>query len=141
MRASFDCTAYGTSKAGLFLAALPLLLFALVARPHHSVAAVDFDVELYVEGTVTRFDYIHPHSWLHVAVENADGSSTAWRFELDSPVRLGYLGVTADYWQPGDPVSVKAYALKGEDLAGYLAGTVMPDGRSFGDVEGIEDAE
>jgi len=118
---------------------LPLLSLAASALAHHSVAGVDFDVELTLEGTVTRFEYVNPHSWLHVAVAGSDGSPAEWRFELDSPVRLGALGVSADYWRPGDSVIVKAHPLRGEREAAYLVGALTRDGRSFGDTEGIVD--
>lgn len=68
------------------VAVLPAsLLTALPAGAHHSSAMFDSDQELRLEGVVTRWDYLNPHSWLYVNVENEDGSVTEWGFESDSP--------------------------------------------------------
>ena len=58
----------------------------------------DDQVVLTLKGTVTKFDYLNPHSWLYVNVENDDGTRTAWGFELDAPPRLRRLGVSPSHW-------------------------------------------
>lgn len=98
----------------------------------------DFEQELRLEGTVTRFDYLNPHSWLYVNVENDDGSVTEWGFELDAPPRLRRLGVSPRYWEPGDQVTVKTNPLKDGRPAGHLAGSLNSDGTTFGDTDGLD---
>jgi hypothetical protein len=121
--------------------ALALLALASVpAAAHHSAAMFDHAVELTLKGTVTRFDYVNPHSWLYVNVENEDGSVTEWGFELDAPPRLRRIGVSPNHWQEGDAVTVKTNPLKDGRPAGHLVGAVTEGGRKFGNTAGIEDA-
>ena len=121
------------------LAPALLLLFTCPAASHHSVAMFDFDIELIMSGRVTRFDYVNPHCRLHVDIENEDGSSTVWELELDAPEQLRYLGVSADFFAPDEPIKVKVNPVKDGRPAGFLAGATTGAGRSFRDTEGIED--
>ena len=125
-------------KALRLPAALALLaLTGAQAAAHHSAAMFDHEVELTLEGTVTRFDYVNPHSWLYVNVENEDGSVTEWGFELDAPPRLRRIGVSPNFWREGDRVTVKTNPLKDGRPAGHLAGALAEDGRTFGDTSGL----
>jgi len=95
-------------------------------------------VVLTLRGTVTRFDYLNPHSWLYVNVENEDGTVTEWGFELDAPPRLRRLGIPPTFWQPGDVVTVKTNPLHDGRPAGLLVGAVSDNGKKFGNTSGIE---
>lgn len=124
----------------LFLAGLAAFLSVPEsARGHHSAAMFDDRVELPLAGTVTRFDYVNPHSWLYVAVESDDGTTTEWAFELDAPPRLRRIGISPHFWREGDRILVKTHPLKDGRPAGALVGAVTEDGRRFGNTAGIED--
>ena len=114
-----------------------VILAAPSARSHHSAAMFDDQVVLTLRGTVTRFDYLNPHSWLYVDVENDDGSVTEWGFELDAPPRLRRIGISPTFWQPGDAVIVKTNPLRDGRPAGHLVGAVIKGGKTFGNVSGI----
>lgn len=123
------------------ISSLLMVLGATIAAPifaHHSAAMFDDQVVLTLTGTVTKFDYVNPHSWLYVNIENDDGSVTEWGFELDAPPRLRRVGVSPNHWQAGDTVVVKTNPLKDGRPAGHLVGSVRSDGRTFGNVDGIE---
>jgi hypothetical protein len=49
--------------------------------------------EITLTGVVKEFQYTNPHSWLFVAVTNADGSVTNWGFESEGPSTLGRAGI------------------------------------------------
>ncbi len=94
-------------------------------------------VVLTLEGTVTRFDYLNPHSWLYVNVKGDDGSVTEWGFELDAPPRLRRIGISPTFWQPGDEVTLKTNPLRDGRPAGHLVGAVTASGKTFGNVAGL----
>jgi len=108
------------------------------AQSHHSAAMFNNEVVVTLRGTVTRFDYVNPHSWLYVNVENEDGTTTEWGFELDAPPRLRRIGIAPTFWQPGDVVTVKANPLHDGRPAGLLVGAVSDNGKKFGNTSGIE---
>jgi hypothetical protein len=56
------------------LIAAALSLAGPRALAHHAFAA-EFDINkpITIEGTVTEWEMINPHSWFHINVENADG--------------------------------------------------------------------
>ncbi|MBN1240632.1 MAG: hypothetical protein JXB36_19165 [Gammaproteobacteria bacterium] len=125
----------------VWIGALSLVSLAVASAPalsHHSAAMFDDEVTLTLHGTVTRFDYVNPHSWLYVDVENEDGSVTEWGFELDAPPRLRRLGISPKYWEEGDAITVKTHPLKDGRPAGSLVGAVAAEDRTFGDTEGID---
>ena len=132
-----------TSLRAVFCAASLLAIVAFGSAPakaHHSGAMFDAEVELTLKGTVTRFDYLNPHSWLYVNVANEDGTFTEWGFELDAPPRLRRLGISPNHWQAGDAITVKTNPLKDGRPAGHLVGAVTATGREFGNTTGIATA-
>ncbi len=118
-------------------AMLGVLLWALPGTAHHSGAMFDSETELTMRGTVTRFDYVNPHSWLYVNVENEDGSVTEWGFELAAPPRLRMVGVSPNFWRTGDAITLKTHPLKDGRPAGSLVGATTASDRTFGNVDGL----
>jgi hypothetical protein len=122
------------------VAMVTLTLAALAVGPvraHHSGAMFEDFRTIELTGTVVRFEYVNPHSWLHVNVENEDGTVTEWGFELDSPVRLRRIGVSPNHWQEGDRVVVRTRPLKDGRPAGFLVGAVSSQGKTFGQANGL----
>ena len=80
-----------------------LLAIGVPASAHHSFAAV-FDAESPVEksGTVTEVEWMNPHAWIYIDVEQEDGSVETWAFELGSPNGLIRRGWTRGTVQIGD---------------------------------------
>ena len=72
----------------LLAAALVAALTATAAYAHHSFAMFDRDTQLVKTGTVVRWAFNNPHSWLYMNVKNPDGSDTLWSFEGSAPTGL-----------------------------------------------------
>lgn len=119
------------------LAAFATLAIAAPAVAHHSGAMFEDFRTVELTGTVVRFDYVNPHSWLYVNVEYEDGAVTEWGFELDSPVRLRRMSVSPNHWQEGDRVVVRTRPLKDGRPAGFLVGAVSDQGKTFGQANGL----
>lgn len=119
------------------LTSVAALIVALPAIAHHSGAMFDDQVTLELAGTVTHFDYVNPHSWLYINVENEDGEVVEWGFELDAPPRLRRVGISPNFWREGDRVMVRTRPLKDGRPAGFLVGAVSDQGRTFGNAAGL----
>ena len=68
-------------RAGLVTAAVAagLLLAAELAVAHHAFSA-EFDVDspISLNGTVTRVEWLNPHSWIYIDVPGAGGEMESW---------------------------------------------------------------
>lgn len=128
-----------TTLAGL-VASVVAGLVASIAPPalaHHSGAMFEDTLMLELKGSVTHFDYVNPHSWLYVNVENDDGTVTEWGFELDAPPRLRRLGISPSFWREGDRVVVRTRPLKDGRPAGVMVGAISDQGVTYGTAEGL----
>lgn len=102
------------------------------AIAHHAFSA-EFDANrpLHMEGTVVKMEWINPHSWLHLEVENEDGTSTVWMVEGGTPNTLFRRGFTQDSLEIGTAVVVDGYQAK--DGSNKMNGRdlTFPDGRKL----------
>lgn len=89
---------------------LGLMLAATPASTHHAFSA-EFDADRPVElkGTVTKMEWINPHSWIHIDVEKDDGTVEAWMIEGGAPNAILRRGFTADSLQAGTVILVEGY--------------------------------
>src|SRR5690348_9727880 len=89
-------------------------------QAHHSVAA-EFDADhlVTVTGTLTRLDWILPHSWLYVDAKADDGTIQHWGFETPTAFRRG--GASAkEYFMIGETLTVTAMVARNGALKGYI---------------------
>src|SRR5215470_16703537 len=67
-----------------------LLAAAIPMFAHHSFASeYDSSKVLTLKGKMTGFEWVNPHSWIHVEVTNPDGTKTEWKGETP-PVNVLY---------------------------------------------------
>ena len=118
-------------KNGMLLLSI-LLVTSLPASAHHSFAAV-FDAESPVDksGTVTEVEWMNPHAWIHIDVEQEDGSVEAWAFELGSPNGLIRRGWTRGTVQVGDVISISGYRARDGSNRGNVKSITLANGREL----------
>jgi len=120
-----------TQHAALALTAV--LVFATIpARAHHAFAA-EFDVNrpIKLRGTVSKMDWINPHSWIHIDVKGADGGVVSWAIEGGSPNVLLRLGFTKDALPAGSEIVLEGYQAKDGSNRGVGKVLTFADGRKL----------
>ena len=110
----------------LFVASLAMTGIWSPASAHHSFAMFDQTQVVRVSGTVTRFDWQNPHTWLYIATE--EGGGAAYSFETSSPSSLASTGWTPDSIQVGDYVEIDFHPLRDGTNGGQLRTIWLPDG-------------
>jgi hypothetical protein len=116
----------------MVLTGASLLLAAAPAWAHHAFAA-EFDSKkpIKLRGAITKVEWINPHSWIHVAVKNADGTSTEWMVEGGTPNTLFRRGVTKDSLAVGTEIVVDGYQAKDGTNRANGRDITFPDGRKL----------
>lgn len=127
---------------GQLLALFSLSCITVPAAGHHSFAAV-FDATALVEvaGTVTEVEWMNPHAWIYLDVENERGEVERWSFELGSPNGLRRRGWSRDTIQVGDTIKVSGYRARDGSLRGNVKTVTLASGQTLDGVSSRPNAE
>ncbi len=92
---------------------LVLVLTAARMQAHHAFAA-EFDANKPVKltGTITKMEWVNPHSWLHINVKKADGTTQPWMVEGGPPTSLVRRGFSKKSLVVGTEVIVNGFQSK-----------------------------
>src|ERR1700719_1436728 len=99
---------------------------------HHAFAA-EFDANKPVsfKGTITKMEWVNPHTWMHVDVKKPDGTVENWAVEAGTPNVLFRRGFTKHSLLPGPEVGVDAYQAKDGSHRANGRDLTFPDGRKL----------
>ena len=93
------------------------LIAAAPLVAHHAFGAeFDRDAPIRLEGAVVKLEWVNPHSWIHLEVENEDGTSEVWMVEGGTPNTLLRRGLHRDCLAPGTILIVDGYQTKDHSL-------------------------
>jgi len=110
--------------------AAALVLSAAVASAHHSFAAeFDANAPVVLKGTITKMEWINPHSWIHIDVKNPDGTVTEWMVEGGTPNTLIRRGFTRDSVKAGMEITVEGYRAKSGANRANGRDLILKDGK------------
>jgi len=115
--------------AVLFAGAVLLLAVAPVCAHHAFYAEFDETKPITLRGTVTKWEMVNPHSWIHLDVKGPDGKVVNWMIEGGSPNALLRLGFTKDSLPPGTEIVVEGYQAKGGAIRAVGKDLTFTDGR------------
>jgi len=113
-------------------AGLLLVAAAAPALAHHAFAA-EFDANKHVKlrGTVTKMEWINPHTWIYIDVKKPDGTVEEWMIEAGTPNTLLRRGFTKESLKAGTEVLVDGYQSKDGSLRANGRDLTLPDGKTL----------
>jgi hypothetical protein len=104
------------------------LLTAAALDAHHSFTQFDRETEMVKTGTIVRWAFNNPHSWLYINVANEDGTETLWSFEGSAPVGLIGRGITGTTFEPGSELTVMFCPMVDGRPGGHMGWALLADG-------------
>ena len=117
--------------------ALAFIIVALMAASatdiaaHHSFAPFNMEAEKTISGTIKKFDWTNPHTWIWLDVANEKGVVETWGIEGMSPNYLGRRGWTKNSLKPGDKVSIVVRPMRDGSPGGMFVRATLADGREL----------
>jgi len=119
------------------------LLAGRTATAHHSFAAeYDRNKPVTLTGAVTKVEWMNPHVYFYIDVEETNGKATNWAIEGGAPNALYRAGWRRDSLKFGDVVTVHGYLARDGSKLANMRTAVLADGRSVfgGQQDGGPDA-
>lgn len=99
---------------------------------HHAFSA-EFDANrpLQLRGTVSKTEWINPHSWIHIDVEGEDGEVTTWAIECGAPNALMRRGLNKNSLPVGTELVIDGFGAKNGSNTANARDITLPDGSQF----------
>jgi hypothetical protein len=99
---------------------------------HHAFSA-EFDAKkpVTLEGTVTKVEWINPHSWFHIDVKKPDGKVEKWMVEAGNPANLFRRGFSTEIIKPGMQIVVDGYQEKDGTHRANGRNLTLPGGKTL----------
>jgi hypothetical protein len=122
------------TKLVIAVAALALLATVPLFAHHSFSSEYDGTKRLTLTGKMVNFEWVNPHSWIHVEVTNPDGTKTIWKGETP-PVNLLYRNgwtkpMVEEMVTKGEIVELSGIAAKDGSHHLFAQGVKRSDGKT-----------
>ena len=111
----------------LFGAVVVAALTAMPAMAHHSFALFDVTKTVSLEGTVKKFEWTNPHSWITLEVAGPQNAVDEWLIELPPAGILAREGWNKNFVKVGEKLVVHINPLRNGGKGGILEGFSFDD--------------
>ena len=98
------------------------------AMAHHGFGTFLMNEDVTITGTVTRLDFVNPHSWLHLDVTQPDGKVAAMRCEMRSATTLRRSGWSPDLFPTGKKITITGSPDRDDPYSCYVSTVIFDDG-------------
>jgi len=117
----------------LSVVAIAVALLAPAPLTAHHAFSAEFDANrpVRLEGTVTKMDWVNPHSWIHIDVDRGGGKIEKWMIEGGTPNTLLRRGLRRTDLPAGTKIKVEGYQAKDGGLRANGRNITLPDGRAL----------
>ena len=95
---------------------------------HHSFSPFNTEVEKTITGSVNRFEWTNPHTWIWVDVTE-NGKTVTWGVEGMSPNYLARRGWSKNTFKPGDKVTLTIRPMRDGSPGGMFVRGILADGK------------
>ena len=99
------------------------------ALPHHSNVAYEVTKVITITGVVKNFEWVNPHTWLHVVVDDGKGGKVEWACEGRAPGVLLRAGWSRSILKAGEKVTVDMSPAKDGSKVSIIARVTKADGK------------
>lgn len=123
-----------TRGTRLALALLGTLIVGVATPLAHHAFSAEFDKNkpLKLSGTVSKVEWINPHSWIHIDVKDPKtGKVATWAIEGGTPQALLRRGVNRSSLPNGIALSVRGWAAKDGSNKLNGANITLADGKEL----------
>ena len=104
------------------------LFHPMQASSHHSNVAYEVTKVITITGVVKSFEWVNPHTWLTVVVDDGKGGKVEWACEGRAPGILTRAGWTRSILKAGETVTVDMSPAKDGSKVSIIARVTKADG-------------
>src|SRR5687768_18436184 len=97
------------------------------ALSHHSNVAYEVTKVITISGVVKNFEWVNPHTWLHVVVDDGKGGKVEWACEGRAPGVLGRAGWSRSILKAGEMVTIDMSPAKDGSKTSIIARVTKAD--------------
>jgi hypothetical protein len=120
------------NKLLVALAGLVAVMAGAQVSAHHSFEAqFDDKAPVTLKGTLSKMEWLNPHTWIHIDVKDPDGKVVTWAIEGATPNSLLRRGVRQADFPLGIELTVRGYRAKNGTPVASGEKLTFADGRDF----------